>query len=190
MGQILNEYKLIEIKPSQDFIAGIEKSITMNGIRALNAGGIREYMIDIDPAFAIHDNYPMVVSVVKKNGVYLSKHLINSSIEYAELMEHYENEEVYYINRPSHRSNGQILIQPEKTTLSSPPQVVNNFNSTFTGAPHTLNQDSFKHNTGPIENNNQQTLGESKKRSALEIMAWVATIIAAIAAVVVIFWHK
>ena len=190
MGEILKEYKLIETKPSQDFSGGMEKSITMNGIWALTAGGIREYMIDTNPAFVIHDNYPKVVTVAMKNGLYRSKHLINSSLEYADLMEHYENEDVHYNERTSHRSNGQILIQSERPAISSPPQVVNNYNNNFTGAPHILNQDSFMHNTGSIENNNQQTLGESKKRSPLEIVALVAAIIGAIAAVVVIFWHK
>jgi len=134
MGEILKEYKLIEIGPSQEFIAGMEKSITMNGIRALTAGGIREYMIDTDPAFVIHDNYPMVVSVVMKNGLYLSKHLIYSSIEYSQLKEHFENEDVHYHERTSHRSNGQIIIPVDRPTLPtqpSPPPITNNYHNKF-----------------------------------------------------------
>jgi hypothetical protein len=41
-------------------------------------------------------------------------------LEYAVLREHYKNEDVDYDTRPSHRSNGQIFMQPERPALSSP----------------------------------------------------------------------
>jgi hypothetical protein len=80
MDTILREYKLIETKPSQNLMYGTERFLTMNGMRALTAGGIREYMIDTDPAIVIHDGYPMVVSVITKDGLYLSKHFISVSL--------------------------------------------------------------------------------------------------------------
>jgi hypothetical protein len=188
MGKILKEYKLIEIKSSQDLIAGMEKSITMNGIRALTVGGIREYMIDTDPAFVIHDNYPMVVSVVMKNGLYLSKHLINSSIEYAELMEHYENEEVHYTERTSHRLNGQIFMQTGSPALaypnSSPPQITNHYHNHIQGSVDNIIQDSIKDNSGPVNLNVNRVTPDGKKRSWIERWSWIAVIVGTIVAII------
>jgi hypothetical protein len=205
MGEILKEYKLIEIKLSQNFLYGTEKSLTMNGIRALTAGGVREYMIDTDPAIVIHDGYPMVVSVITKDGFYLSKHLINSSAEYAAIMEHYENEDVHYNTRTSHRSNGQIMMQIERPVFSppqpSPPQITNYFHNHIQGSVDNIIQDSIENNSGSINVSSSHrvtTLNRAapngKKRSWLEWLSWIfvilGTIVAIIMAVYEIYFKK
>ena len=158
----------------------------MNGIRALTAGGIREYMIDTDPAIVIHDGYPMVVSVMTKDGLYLSKHLINSSLEYAALMEHYENEDVHYNTRTSHRSNGQIMMQIERPVLSSPqpspPQITNHFHNHIQGSVDNIIQDSIKENSGPVNIN--RAAPDGKKFNLTEWLSWIAAIVGTIVAII------
>jgi hypothetical protein len=117
--EILKAYDLIKDIPAQNALSVTDNLLTTNGIRVLIAGGIREYIIDTDPEIVFREGYPVVVSVTK-DGLYISKHLINSPSEYAGLTEHYENEDVHFRIRTSRRLNGQIFMQPEKPALSSP----------------------------------------------------------------------
>jgi len=95
---LMERYGLVEFTfvPFED----VRVAITKEGVKAIEAGGIREYIIDFDDSFSTFDGYPSVVTVDGKE----AKFLVRCEDEFESVRIRYPDDQYKLRHRYSKRS--------------------------------------------------------------------------------------
>jgi hypothetical protein len=174
--QIIDKYHLIGyLNSDRESITGTI-NLAHAGLNAIEAGGIREYIIDTDKELILKDGYPKVVTIGYENGLQIGKVMIEDKTEDEVFSALYNDPEYVFTQRRSRREETAI---PITTPIPQVPVTINQIG----GNVGTLYNNSLNSNENVISN--QSPAG---KKSWLENSSWIATIIAAILTAIGLWW--